>query len=183
MYKRTLIAIISLAAAGAAYAQMYKYVDENGVTVYTDRAHPGAESVALPSTTGQATTATRPAAVAPSRVKPAPEERPAGYQNLSIISPSAEETLWNIGGILNVTLALKPVLQQGHRLRVYYDGEPHTLTGTTLQISEVYRGTHSLQAEIVDQAGQLKIRSQTNQFYVQQTSIATQPRTRPTPVN
>ena len=67
---------------------------------------------------------------------------------------------------------LRPALQQGHRVRVYYDGEQQLVTGTSFQIQEVFRGVHNIQVEVIDQAGQLKIRSQTNRFYVQQTSVA-----------
>ena len=82
-----------------------------------------------------------------------------------------EETLWNIGGVLNVSLTVTPALQSGHRLNVYYDGSPITVTTANFQIEEVYRGAHNLQAEIIDKDGRLMIRSDATRFYVQQTSV------------
>jgi hypothetical protein len=56
-------------------------------------------------------------------------------------------------------------------LRIYFDGTPQQVSGTQFQLPEVYRGVHNLQAEVLDENGQLMIRSQPNRFYVQQTTI------------
>ena len=56
-------------------------------------------------------------------------------------------------------------------MRIYFDGEPRVVSGTSFQMEEVYRGVHNIQAEILDEAGEMKIRSLPNRFYVQQTSV------------
>lgn len=174
MHKRLSIAAWLLLAAGVAGAQAYRWVDENGVVHYSDRPQPGAEEVVLP----QDTRPSRP--VAPTRSVESSEDTSAagagdepddGYTSLEITSPSAEETLWNIQGTLNVSMSLQPALKQGHQVRVYFDGEPRMVSGTSFQVPEVFRGVHNIQAEVVDATGQLMIRSQTNRFYVQQTSV------------
>ena len=38
-------------------------------------------------------------------------------------------------------------------------------------MAEVWRGVHNLQAEVLDETGQMLIRSRTNRFYVQQTTV------------
>jgi hypothetical protein len=73
--------------------------------------------------------------------------------------------------VLNVSLALNPPLQPGHQVRVYFDGSPRIVSGTSFQLQEVWRGVHNLQAEILDETGQMLIRSRTNRFYVQQTTV------------
>ena len=104
--------------------------------------------------------------------EPAPEPEEAfSYESLTIASPAAEETLWNIGGDLNVSLALNPPLQPGHQVRVYFDGNAQMVAGTSFQLNEVWRGVHNLQAEIIDETGRMLIRSRTNRFYVQQTTV------------
>ena len=45
------------------------------------------------------------------------------------------------------------------------------VSGTAFQLQEVWRGMHNLQAEVLDETGQLMIRSEPIRFYVQQTSI------------
>ena len=94
------------------------------------------------------------------------------YESLTIGSPLAEETLWNIESVLNVTLNLQPSLQEGHRIRVYFDGTPRFVNRTSFQIPDVYRGVHNIQAEIIDASGTMMIRSMPNRFYVQQNTIA-----------
>ncbi len=172
MFSRILIAILSLAAAGMVAAQAYKWVDETGVVHYSDRPEPGAERIELPRSPVRRTTPARsPTPTARAVVKPEPEEPAAKYESLTITSPGAEETLWNIGSVLNVSLNLQPGLQRGHQVRAYYDGEPQVVSGTSFTLEEVFRGVHNLQVEVVDAAGKLQIRSQTNRFYVQQTNI------------
>ena len=147
-------------------------MDEDGVVHYSDQPQPGAERVDLPkSNTFSRPSVTQPGADTADDAGEQQEE-PTGYESLSISSPAAEETLWNIGGVLNVTLALSPALQPGHQVRVYFDGEPQEVSGTSFQIQEVWRGVHNLQVEVLDETGQLLIRSQPNRFYVQQNTVS-----------
>ena len=71
-----------------------------------------------------------------------------------------------------MSLALSPALQPGHQVRVYFDGKPQMVSGTSFQLQEVWRGVHNLQAEVLDETGKLMIRSQPNRFYVQQATVA-----------
>ena len=56
-------------------------------------------------------------------------------------------------------------------MRLYFDGEPQTVSGLRTELQEVWRGTHNLQAEVVNENGELMIRSDPIRFYVQQTSV------------
>ena len=179
MLKRSVFVIISLFTASALLAQAYKWTDEDGVVHYSDRPHEGAVEMQLPDD------GIRPPGVSTLPVQTVfrannDEEGEAveifRYANLAIESPAVEETLWNIGGVLNVRLNVRPAVQSGHTLNVYYDGTAITVNTPQFQIEEVYRGAHNLQAEILDDTGRLLIRSQNTRFYVQQTSIATPPR-------
>lgn len=178
MLKRTFIAFITIIAAGAVMAQAYRWVDDDGVVHYSDRPQEGAERIVLPQDTRRPSqrpaprsTVTQSSAAAAAAT--AAEEAPAAfkYESLEISSPAAEETLWNIESILNVTLSVEPALQSGHQVRAYFDGEPRMVSGTSFQLEEVYRGVHNLQVEIVDETGKLMIRSRPNRFYVQQNAI------------
>ncbi len=166
--------LVLLSGFCAANAQeVYKWVDEDGVTHYSDQPVPGAERVQITTRPGAraAPRPTRPAAAARASEQPPEPERPFSYESLAFASPTAEQTLWNIGGTLDVRLNLQPGLRSGDRVRLYFDGEAQTINGLQAQLSEVWRGTHNLQAEVVDQNGALMIRSEPIRFYVQQTSI------------
>ena len=171
MRLRLFLAVISLLAAGLAAAQAYRWVDEDGVVHYSDRPQPGAERIDLPRQEPRARAAAPAPRVGATVDEDAEPEAPFSYESLSVASPGAEVTLWNIEGILNVSLDLQPALQPGHQVRVYFDGEARTVTGTSFQIEDVWRGVHNIQAEILDQNGDLMIRSRTNRFYVQQNTV------------
>jgi hypothetical protein len=176
MLKRLLFGFAALAIAGAALGQAYKWVDEDGVVHYSDRPHAGAEEIQLPSNNSRTRTTYTPPPRTPvtstTQADEPEEEEAFSYETVTIASPAAEETLWNIEGILNVTVNLSPGLAQGHRVRVYFDGTPQLVSGLNFQIPEVYRGAHNVQVEILDQTGKLMIRSLPNRFYVQQNTIA-----------
>jgi len=174
MQIRPIFFLLALLVAAAAFAdEAYTWTDDQGVVHYSDRPHPGATLVDLGTSTAVRRPPTprpgvtvQPGATDESEAQPAP-----GYESLEIASPAAEETLWNIEATLNVTLALTPALKPGHQVRVYFDGTPQMVGGTTFQIEKVYRGVHNLQAEVIDETGKLIIRSRPNRFYVQQNTV------------
>jgi hypothetical protein len=170
MQTRTIFTLLALLLAiGAIADEAYTWTDEDGVVHYSDRPQPGAQVVDL----GQSR-APRPSpgqAAQPSAASDEAEAPSVGYQSIEFTSPGAEETLWNIEGALNVTLALTPGLRPGHQVRVYFDGTPQMVSGANFQLLEVYRGVHNLQAEVIDETGKLIIRSRPSRFYVQQNTV------------
>jgi len=178
MLKRIFIGTAAILLAGLAFAQAYKWTDETGLVHYSDRPHPGAEMVQLPTSRSPSRPTTRPTQSSSRSTRgtdtsgSAQSAEPFSYESLVVASPAAEETLWNIESVLNVTLDARPALQTGHQVRVYFDGTARFVSGTSFQIEEVYRGVHNLQAEILDENGKMMIRSLPNRFYVQQNSVA-----------
>ncbi len=171
---RHILLIAALFFSADAFAQAYRWVDENGVIHYSDRPQQGAEEFQLPESDAPPR-ADRPAATPRTRSSDEPAPATEGYASIGFVSPEPEETLWNIGGVLNVQVALTPRLQPGHKLRVYLDGEPRDLVSMVFVLNEVWRGEHTLQAEVVDQNDELLIRSDPVVFFVQQTSVLTAP--------
>jgi hypothetical protein len=161
-----------LAAALAGAQEAYRWVDEDGVVHYSDRPREGAETIVLPSP-NVATIRRREQPAAADEQDEEPDEEPApAYTSINIVSPGAEQTLWNIEGVLNVSVALQPGLQPGHQVRAYFDGKMQPVSGTSFQLQEVWRGVHNIQVEVVDATGNVMIRSQPNRFYVQQNTVA-----------
>ncbi len=98
MLKRTIIILVATLAAGTVLAQAYKWVDENGVTNFSDRPHEGAERIQLPSD-GRRPPPPQTVSSAAATAEAAPEEAAVfRYEAFTIVSPLAEETLWNIEG-------------------------------------------------------------------------------------
>lgn len=172
MENRPIFVLLGLLAAASVSADAYTWTDENGLVHYSDRPHPGAKRITLDEFRGSRPqpTARKRASVRPLATEGLTMATPFSYDSLDVASPAAEETLWNIGGTLTVSLTLSPGLQQGHQVRVYFDGKPQMVSGTSFQLENVHRGVHNLQAEVIDETGTLMIRSRPNRFYVQQSS-------------
>jgi hypothetical protein len=170
--------LLSVLAASAGAAPVWTWVDANGQVHYSDRPEPGARQIDLPGSEpgSSSAPAQQPSAVETPSAAPGATTQPqvaVRYRTLDVQTPAQQETLWNIGGTLEVQIAIAPALQPGHRLDVYLDGARRNLdtTSTQFTVPDVFRGTHSLQAVVIDGTGREILRSQSVQFVVQQTSI------------
>jgi hypothetical protein len=169
---RSIVALLGIFAVTAASADVWRWVDDEGVVHFSDTPVEGATLIDT-SEASRTTGARVYRNTAPGNEdgeQPA-EEEAFKYQSLTIASPAAEETLWNIEGTLSVSLSLTPGLQSGHQVRVYHNGEAQMVNSTSFTLDEVFRGVHNLQAEVLDETGRLMIRSQPNRFYVQQNTV------------
>ncbi len=169
MDSRPILLLASLLATSAVFAEAYRWVDEDGVVHYSDRPTEGAEEIVLPK--ANTTAVRRYGRDKSEEPPPPPPNQPVRYQGLSITYPASEETLWNIEGQLTVQIQVTPALQQGHRMRLYFDGEGRDISSTSVQLQEVWRGEHNLQVEILNETGTPLIRSNPLRFYVQQSTV------------
>lgn len=174
------VLLVALLPAFAAAAEVYRWVDKDGVVHYSDRPQEGAETVVIEEPQTFSTPAPRTPRPEPSAPAASiePEEKAAdeaaGYSNFEIVRPRQEEVFWNIGGELSVSLRANPRIQAGHTIFLVMDGqEVQELPRGRMQamLSDVYRGTHTLHAEVRDKLGNTVAKSESVQFTVQQTSI------------
>ena len=178
---RLLFLLLLLFPAVLSAGEIYRWVDDNGELHYADRPREGAEVVTLPKAQTFSAPAVKPSTRNKSSLadeKSLTEEALARYKNFEIVSPVKDQVLWNIGGELNVKLTAQPNVQKSHTIFLYMDGqEVQQLAGgqTQANLKEVYRGQHTLRAEVKDSNG--KSLAQTNvTFTVQQTSTQSQNR-------
>ncbi len=173
--RKWLILLSTLSVTGATAAPAWTWVDSSGQRHYSDRPVPGAKQVELAGAQTFDAPA-RPAAPAASDSKTPQRQTPAAkeaYTLFNIVSPTQQQTLWNIGATLPVQVALEPGLQTGDHLDVFLDGQRKDLSETTTQFSvpDVFRGIHTIQAVIIDSSGMEVLRSLATTFMVQQTSV------------
>jgi hypothetical protein len=176
--RKCLILLFALTASAAQSAPAWKWVDAKGQVHYSDTPVPGATQVEL---SGAQTfgTAQRPPSPAADRAGQASAKATGtaeSYRTFDIVSPKQQETLWNVGTVVNVQVQLDPPLQPGHLLDVYVDGQRRNLNtaSTELTLQDIYRGVHTIQAVVVDGSGAEVVRSLATTFMVQQTSIQNQ---------
>ncbi|WP_095113968.1 DUF4124 domain-containing protein [Pseudomonas sp. Irchel 3H7] len=148
---RTFLYILLLMIALPAAAQIYKYTDANGHTVYSDHSPDGvqAQPVELPPLN-------RVEPQAPS-APPAPEtdnREPAhnAYDILELAGLPTEEALRANNGTFTVNVLIKPRLRPPHQLRLVLDDEPYGQPSNVpiLQLVNVDRGEHRLAVQVID---------------------------------
>jgi len=158
--------------AWVAAATLYKWVDANGVTHYSDSPVAGAVEVQIQGAQGYK--------AAPKagyqRVKPnSPPSAPSAYTALSVVSPEEGAVFLNNGGEIDCAAAVSPPLAPGHALWFVLDGSRVAASGSSAHLSHVPRGTHTLAAVVTDGAGADVIASAAVTFYVRQPSAVTPP--------
>jgi hypothetical protein len=100
----------------------------------------------------------------------------ASYRSLKVASPANDAPLRDNAGTVTVTAAVEPDLDPSHAIQVYLDGKLHQSGQTTaFQLTEVDRGTHSVQLRIVDQSGNTIATSDPSTFHLQRRSVLLQP--------
>jgi hypothetical protein len=168
-----LLSLITSVAFGA--EEVWRWVDSNGVTHYSDRPVPGAEKVDLKvqTYTPSQRPTSRPAQPAQESQQEAPD-----YRGLEIWKPAQDEAIVNTAGMVSVRLRLDPGLANNHSIFLFLDGQRvdnQPLDALDFQLNEVPRGTHSLTAMVTDSDGKTLIQAPPVVFHVVQTSVANPP--------
>ncbi|MCU0090499.1 DUF4124 domain-containing protein [Pseudomonas koreensis] len=147
---RSLLLILLLVCACTASAQIYKYTDASGNTVYSDHAPDGvqAQPVELPplnSVQPQAPSA-------PSSDTTSREPARNAYEVLELTGLPTEEALRANNGTFTVSVLIKPRLQPPHQLRLLLDDAPYGQPSNVpiLQLVNVDRGEHRLAVQVIN---------------------------------
>ena len=174
--RKCLILLFALTTSWVHAAPAWRWVDANGQVHYSDTPVPGATQIELSGAQTFGSSARQPAAATKSASQPGAQRGTGGterYRAVNIVSAKQQETLWNVGTAVNVQVELDPPLQPSHLIDLFVDGQRRNLNtpSTDLTLEDVYRGTHTIQAVVVDQGGAEVIRSLATTFMVQQSSI------------
>jgi hypothetical protein len=175
-HMRTVLYVFLALVAVPAFAGqvVWKWVDEKGVTHFSDQPVPGATKMELNS-------APRPSAEpAPSYTPPPQATRPVGppYARFVVESPQQDESIINTGGKVSVRLSTTPALSAGHNVTIYLDGarvEDFPPYATAHDLPNVPRGTHTIKAVVADPQGSVLQESPSTTFHVRQESVAKPP--------
>ena len=156
-------------------AQVYTWINEQGVRVYGDEPPANADKADLP-----ALQEVKMPKMVQKQEKPQEEELDGfkGYRLLEIISPKEDHMITSgYTGKATIQLHIHPELQPKHELTLLLNCQP-VKTGAQLQfqLDNLNRGSHLLQVLIKDQ-GKLLISSPKRRIHVQRPSILNRPRT------
>ena len=154
--------------AFTASAELYKGLDADGNTVYSDTPFEDAEAFTPPPISVM--DASREAVDKKDVDDKAVEFK---YMSFDIVSPTNNQTIRNDPDI-NVSLSLKPGLntEQNHSIWVLLDGKPvvKNAQDLSLQIGRLDRGAYNLQAQVRDADGKPVVKTRTILIFVKQGS-------------
>ncbi|MEN8169280.1 MAG: hypothetical protein ABFS08_03570 [Pseudomonadota bacterium] len=91
---------------------------------------------------------------------------------ITISSPQPNETIWFDGSGVTVSVTLGSALESGQKVEITFDGKVVASgTATSFHLGEVYRGSHTLSAAVVDVGGSLLFSSPQISFHMRQHSV------------
>lgn len=149
---RPLLALVLLLMLSPARAEVYRWVDDQGVTHYGDKPpKDGVAPVALPPLQTYSPGEIRqPAAAAPA-AGPAAARKPVAIR---ISSPAQDDTVRDAGGTISLTVDVS--LAEGQGIVYTLDGvtqNPKPTASLAWLYENVERGEHQLGAAVVDAQG------------------------------
>lgn len=173
--RTALYVLLALAAPAFAGQTVYKWVDEKGVTHFSDQPVSGAEKVELSSGPNRAATPA-PTYAPPSSSLPPAKTGPV-YSRFVVESPQQDQTFVNTGGKVTVQLSATPAIGNGHTIALYLDGSAVSGFGPmsmSHEFSDLPRGTHTVKA-VISHNGRTIQETPPVTFNVRQESIANPP--------
>jgi Domain of unknown function (DUF4124) len=162
-----LFTLFSIACAVAFSATVYKWVDENGVTHYSDQPHENAEKVQL------AQPQTYSAQRGPPQPKATPAPKSQTYSSCQVMEPMNEQNFPNVTSV-STRVQVDPAPTGGDQVVLMLDGSrvpDFPVAGGSFTISPIDRGEHSLQAVVQDSSGKVLCQSPSVTFSVTQPSL------------
>jgi len=161
---RRVLALALLAFATGVSAQVYRWVAPDGTVQYSDQPQPGSTPVEV------APVQTIPAPPPPRRTTPPAKPRSTQpvYARFDVLSPAEQESVRANDGNVTISLGLEPPLMPGNRVVLLLDGQPVGPPGTSLTVplTNLDRGTHRLEASVLDGAGNALISAGPVTFHV-----------------
>ncbi|PID43814.1 MAG: hypothetical protein CSB48_03230 [Proteobacteria bacterium] len=167
---RTLPFIFFILFSGATLSQateVYRWVDENGIVHFGDEPVEQAEKIRV-----------QPLPTTPFPKKEnfnAYSAKPAKGSNsgytVTIVSPTRDSAFHSPSGNLQVEVAVKPELQDNHRISYLIDGRRlYQGTQSKHMLNHLDRGSHTLTVQIQDKAGNVT-GSATNRFTIHRPTV------------
>ena len=151
--------LILLSAISLSFAEIYKWTDSKGEVHFSDKPHPGAQPVNLPPVQTYS-----PEKIAPIKQAGSDEdqsEQKNQYKFIKIVEPPNETTSRDNQGRVPVVVETSPPLKPGDKIQILLDGMPlgEPQESTSFLLNNVYRGTHTINAQIVDNKGNILLQT------------------------
>ncbi|MFT5691284.1 MAG: hypothetical protein ACI92E_000611 [Oceanicoccus sp.] len=156
-----LFLIANIALSIFSHAEVYKSLDKDGRTVYTDKLMPNSEKVNItePNTIRSITV--------PDPDGQEPASKPFEYEKLTITNPTDNGIIPNGLVPFDVAINAAPKLDPEHQIQLLIDGKLHSSSSkNTFRVNGLSRGQHTLQTLILDASGNRLIQSKVIRVFV-----------------
>jgi hypothetical protein len=157
-------------ACTTASAEIYRRVGPDGQVTFSDQPSPGAERIEVqPAVTVTLPPVPEEDAADTTQDEPT-EPEPFVYTEFSITSPTPEEGVRANNGNVTIQLSLQPPLQPDHSIMLTVDGEDgkaeKNATSLSIGLENLSRGRHTVDATVLNRAGEAMVRTQPVSFFV-----------------
>ncbi len=169
---RLLAAALAATAIGSGQAAtLYRWIDAQGVTHWSDRPVEGSVAVEL----GAPSSINPPVPAGRASPQSASTTHPVIYSTIEIVQPTDGASLFDSGGSVECIAQLTPTLAPGHTIWFQLDGQRVDAHGATTLSLNAPRGTHELKVIVLNAEGQQQASSSAITFFVKQASRLTPP--------
>jgi len=178
-----LIVLLLFTLPAVAADKVYKKVNPDGSVEYSDQPFEGGEEMPVQQAPAMKFEKSPRIDFHTSTRRDRDDEAP--YQ-VAITAPANNESIRDNTGNVSLQGEVQPHLRGGHQLRWVLDGEPLDEIGTTVQLDNVDRGSHTVKLEVVDNDGEVLAASPGVTFHLMRRSItpsAPPSNSQPSPLN
>lgn len=171
MSRLLLVLLLVTTAAFGAEEKAYKIVRPDGTIEFSDKPQTGATEIKVPPAQTYQAPALPPVTTPVVKSDQKPAAASFQYTELSIVSPTQDQTIHGGGGTIPVQIKLEPPLRSGDVVLVLLDGKSAARgANTAFTLQNVERGTHTLAAKVLDANDQTLLSSSSVTIHVFQYS-------------
>ncbi len=171
---------VGLAANSVVYAELFKWKDEHGNTIYSDQPPPGGQkedseidqqelpaiiTMPAPRESTSATTSSQ---------QNNQDEAGVNYQEFSVLTPEHDSIVRENSGKVTISIRVEPniFVERGDILVIYMDDKEIARGDqTSIMLDNVDRGTHSVKAQILNNRGEIINETDVTKFTLQRYHI------------
>ncbi|MCU7850706.1 MAG: DUF4124 domain-containing protein [Candidatus Thiodiazotropha sp. (ex Monitilora ramsayi)] len=166
--RSVVLILILLVSCPLLAKDVYKWTTETGEVVYSDTYRPGAERIRVSGSKSAPSTIAEDAA---DQTTAAVDGET--YQSFEVVQPENDETIRSNEGTVTVGLTLSPALAANHAIHVFVDGTrlEGEMKSTQFSLNGLNRGTHSLNAKVVDNEGNELVATPSVNFHLRKASV------------
>lgn len=178
---RLLLAVTSFLMINVAHAQIYKWIDSQGVVHFSDKPHPGSEQIIIPNVPGYSPPVGQNTGSQQNQEQQSTaQEEQNQYTKIAIIQPLNEATIRNNQGFVLVAVEMEPALADGDNLQLVFDGAPmgEPQPNLVFQLNGIYRGKHTLAVQIINSEGEVLLTSENITIFMHRPRVGMVPGTR-----